>query len=300
MPEYTWWGEVPDHLRTMTQLADLDLPRKPNGPVRASITTRYPTGRTNTYDLFDLADSVPTTTSATRLDAGGGPARCERCGAHPDTPPTLYTRGGQDRHLCPTCHRIEQIRDRQHESTERRLAAVTWAAEILADPAVALISFTHHTPPAVSSGRRRDPVAVTLDACDTRGAVLLRPVTVALAGPRSKQLPAKAIALANVLPTLADALVERRLVPWHSTQAVALANAVRAYPDRQDPHVNQVGGQLADLAKRPAGLAGRVTDWRGQLDLDLTLRPAIDPVRADRYALLLRRMAHTDDPGAEH
>jgi hypothetical protein len=300
MTEYTSWGEVPDHLRTMTQLADLDLPRKPIGAPRATITSRYPTGRTAIYDLFDLAESVPTQTSATRLDAGGGPPRCARCGAHPDTPPTLYSRNGQDRHLCFTCHRIEQIRDRQHELAERRLAAAAWAAAILADPTVALISFTHHAPPAAPSGRRRDPVAVTLDACDTSGVVLLRPVTVALVGPRSKHLPAKAITLTQVLPTLAGALAGRRLIPWRSTQAEALATAVRAHPDPQDPHVKQIGDQLAEVAKHPAGLAGRVTDWRGQLDLDLAVRPAIGPGRADRYALLVRRMAHTHDPEGDH
>ncbi|MQS16168.1 hypothetical protein F7Q99_29050 [Streptomyces kaniharaensis] len=27
VPSYAWWGDVPDHLRTTTQLAALDLPR---------------------------------------------------------------------------------------------------------------------------------------------------------------------------------------------------------------------------------------------------------------------------------
>ncbi|MGW2376841.1 MULTISPECIES: hypothetical protein [Kitasatospora] len=66
LSSYTWWGEVPDHLRPTTQLAALDLPRQPAGSVRATIETRNPgTGRKADFD----APAVPTYFPRSRVRA---------------------------------------------------------------------------------------------------------------------------------------------------------------------------------------------------------------------------------------
>ncbi|MFF4260287.1 hypothetical protein ACFY1L_55070 [Streptomyces sp. NPDC001663] len=49
---FSYWGEVPANIyMTKTQLKDLDLPRQPGGPVRATVDGRDGAGRRDTFDL---------------------------------------------------------------------------------------------------------------------------------------------------------------------------------------------------------------------------------------------------------
>ncbi|MFG2919007.1 hypothetical protein ACGF0D_39785 [Kitasatospora sp. NPDC048298] len=136
VPSYARWAEVPDHLRTRTQLAALDLPRQAAGPVRATIETRNPgTGRKDEFDLYDVRESVPTAATAAQLLSAGvrrttNTRTCEDCGAHPETPCTPAADG---RALCGTCAHITRLRIRQAEIRAAAQDVAETAARLLAD-----------------------------------------------------------------------------------------------------------------------------------------------------------------------
>src|SRR5271169_3874760 len=109
IPRYTVWYQVPTHLRTRTQLASLDLPRVPDGPVRAEIYARGGDGPKGTFDLFDLNESQPSPATANALAAAQrrrDPVahQCQDCGAHTEALTTaLYPPpqpGTDPLHLC--------------------------------------------------------------------------------------------------------------------------------------------------------------------------------------------------------
>ncbi|MFF4082685.1 hypothetical protein ACFYZN_25225 [Streptomyces sp. NPDC001777] len=57
---YSSWGEVPTGAyMTKSQLQRLALPRRPGGPVRATVEGRDGAGRKGAFDLYLVTESVP-------------------------------------------------------------------------------------------------------------------------------------------------------------------------------------------------------------------------------------------------
>ncbi|MEV6798519.1 hypothetical protein AB0M91_09245 [Micromonospora rifamycinica] len=289
---YEGWRRVPDGLFSKTQLADLDLPRLPGGPVRAYADVANWRGKKEFVELFALAEATPSPASiwhleAARARAGAGRV-CQGCGARPDRPvPVLGHVAGADhltggeadesRHLCLACARAVRLRAAVAAAAGPRAAAARWAAEVVAAGLPVIRCTEVLRPPAPSGRRNLSPVALRVDAVDAVGTELLR-VTIRLAGPRVRAVPVDAVDPATVDERVRS-LLSAPAVTWRAEELTPLLRWY--YPDwRTRPHVV------------PCALRERVTWWRGEVDPDsLTVRTAIDPVTAARTLLILRRMA---------
>lgn len=290
---YTWWSEVPDHLRTKTQLADLDLPRIPGaGPVDA-IHTRGPHGRKDTFDLYDITTSLPSPASAKQLESARAkqdPAqrRCAECGARPDYPPTAHhdpaTESGSVL-LCRACLHITRLRSMQQHIAVTRAQFAAEAAAWLAVDRAAVVHVTVITPPPAENGRARRAVALNVDAVTPSGAWLVR-MPIRLARSRNPLVPDGAIPESEAIPALADHFAGRDVIQW-STGALAPIEAALTEPAGTDRRRTRT---LLEVI---------ATAWRGDLDpCTRSFATPPDPGRADLMALLIRRMAadHTPEP----
>ena len=288
---YTWWGEVPDRLRTKTQLADLDLPRIPGAGPAGAIHTRGPHGRKDTFDLYDITASRPSPASAGQLEAARArrdPAqrRCAGCGAHPDYPPTAHRDPGADSGwalLCRACLHIARLRESQQRCAATRERIAAEAAAWLAADHAAVVHVTVITPGPAENGRARRAVALIVDAVTPSGARLVR-MPVRLARSRSPLVPDTAIPETEAIPALTELFAGRDVIEWSSGALDPIRAALT------DP----------EAAVRPREwilLEGKVTGWRGDLDPHTrTLLIPPDPGRADLMALLIRRMAADHNP----
>ncbi|MEV7776530.1 hypothetical protein [Kitasatospora sp. NPDC086791] len=159
VPSYTWWGALPVHLVTKTQLADLDLPRQPGGPVRAHITAKGPSGRKDTFALFDVRESVPTSATAAQLAAAAarrttGARTCEQCGARPEIP-CAKVDGWL---LCRTCAHIHHLRQAQKQASDQAATVREQAARLHGDEHLAVLAATYtHRPADPATGHHRIP-----------------------------------------------------------------------------------------------------------------------------------------------
>ncbi|GAA2156914.1 hypothetical protein GCM10009760_58430 [Kitasatospora kazusensis] len=296
VPSYTWWGEVPDHLRTATQLAALDLPRQAAGPVRATIETRNPgTGRKEDFDLYDVRESVPTAATAAQLLAAGArrtttSRTCEDCGAHPETPCTPAADG---RALCGTCAHITRLRTRQAEARAAAQDVADTADRLLADEHLAVLQIDYIPGEPTAAGTPRPPAAARLTVLDRTGTALYDR-TVRLTGPRTPGAPDHAIDPAPALADLTNLLAERTVVLWTLGDLDPLYDALRRLK--------------LDTALLPEGrvnsLRPAATQWRADLDPRTgELRRPTPPGTADRLLLLLRKMSADAlrlDPTDEH
>jgi uncharacterized OB-fold protein len=96
---YTWWDQLPEHLKTKTQLGELGF--KPGGPIRAQI--EYGKGRRHRiYDLYDQREAVQKVATPAQLraleQARIKQRTCTRCGKVVERPSDLSPRG-----RCPAC-----------------------------------------------------------------------------------------------------------------------------------------------------------------------------------------------------
>lgn len=280
IPEYDGWRAVPGHLYTKTQLAGLDLPRRP-GQIAARVSAGDYRGKPEVFDLYDIAASAPSAASAKHLEAAAARRRftaCADCGAHPDTGLSQVT--GR----CETCLHIESLRKAQAEAQRRRAVHTRHAAERVADPATLVVWIDEHTPPPAPSGRARKPVAHTLTAVSASGEPVLHlSYRLPGVGPRVRAVPDGAVSPQDAAAALAP-LGERHFVTWthlHLWHLVHLAIG-------KDPGYLTPYGTAMDTA---------VTWWRGDLDPRTGhARRALSPGNADRLALLLRRMAADHAP----
>jgi hypothetical protein len=297
---YEGWGQVPEHLRTRTQLSDLDLPRVPGGPVRACVTAPGAVRRRETFDLYDVRESIPSPASAGQLAAAAARRTrleydCAQCGAHAESPlvrlrPQTPAKDAHEpgRALCWCCLAIARLRDAQERCALARAAAVRWAAARLADPATALLAVSLTVPAPPPSGRVRKPIAARIEACDSAGARIVD-VTVALAGARTRGLPPDAVPLLDARPMLHHRLGARHRLTWHAGDLHPLRDYVARTAAEPDDH----GG--LELFTDADALAAHVAAWRGEIDPGTRARRVpLHPGRADRMALLLRRI------GADH
>lgn len=124
MPYYSWWDQLPEHLKTKTQLDQLGF--KPGGPIRARIA--YGRGRRERdYPLYDQREAVakkkPTDAQRAALEKAQLARRtCTECGQVVERPGLLSARG-----RCWPCRRLAAERQRNRE----RDATILWARQLL-------------------------------------------------------------------------------------------------------------------------------------------------------------------------
>ncbi|MFJ1936723.1 hypothetical protein ACIOGZ_29195 [Kitasatospora sp. NPDC088160] len=282
--EYTWWGAVPDHLRTKTQLADLDLPRQPGGPVRATVTAKGPGGK-GTYNLYDLGESVPTQTPAAQLARRTTTSRtCDDCGARPESPCTKTADGPL---LCAACAHIHRLRQTQHAAAERAQVAAGQAADLLADEHLVVLAAAYTHRPPTETGKPHPPAAAHITVLDARDGLTLYNRTLRLTGPRTPGAPADAVDPTPALADLATLLADRTVALW-DTDLQPLHDALRRL--KTDRGVLPSGYQRVHKLQVLASL------WRADLDpATARYRVPAPPGTAERLLYLLRRMAKSHE-----
>ncbi|WP_031078068.1 hypothetical protein [Streptomyces sp. NRRL WC-3742] len=281
---YTWWGELPAHLRTTTQLAALDLPRQPGGPVRAIIKARNPAGRKGEWDLYDVNESEPTAATGPQLAAAASrrsaSRACTECGARPETP-CQYIDGVE---VCEACAHIRRLRDRQKTRAQEARNAADTAAALLADDLLVVLAVEYIPGEPTPSGLPRPPAAARIVALDRNGATLYSR-TVRLTGPRTPGAPADAVNPAPTLDYLTNLLADRTVVLWSPSDLKALNDARSRL---------KIGTTSLLPTGRVNSACHAVAAWRGDLDPRTGhLRTPTPPGTADRLLYLLRRLAET-------
>ncbi|MFJ8444400.1 hypothetical protein [Kitasatospora griseola] len=286
VPAYTWWGEVPEYLLTRTQLAALELPRRPGGPVRATVDGSTPAGRA-TFKLFDLAESVPTAATGAQLAAAAARSAtvrvCEDCGARPDAPPAarIHPKNGPGRLLCRACRQVHRIRQAQQRLRTASEAAARELADLVAEHGERLVVLdVAYTLRATPSGKQV-PAAAALTALDLVGTALFRR-TLRLTGPRTPCSAPDAVPAADALDELSGILAGRTVLMWNLADLDPLHAALRraaidapAYPPR----------------RRSRSLHELAALWRADVTADANLRPAVAPGTADRLLHLVHLIA---------
>lgn len=287
---YQAWADVPPNMfLTQTQLGQLDLPRKP-GPVRATVAGRDGTGRKMTIGLHLITESTPTTSTPKQLTAARNSSNrrtCTGCGAHPDQPCTVYQDGPV---LCWACAHVRALRLLQCEAANLRANAARLAAELLADTRLAVVHVTLTDRGTTPAGTRRPPSAAHLIALDATGATLAD-VTVRLIGPRSKDVPAGAVAPEDAAAPLLAALDGRVLLTWSGESIGPIAESV---------HRVGIPSPFPSGYGRHHDLREIVQRWRGDIDpITRAWRPPVSPGRADRMLYLLQQIAADHQDAAE-
>lgn len=297
---FSSWSDVPAGVYlTKTQLAQLDLPRRP-GEVAAWVDGYDYRDKKAEIDLYRVDESVPSpatgralTAARARTDAPD-PRLCTSCGAHPELPVTVYQDGDR---LCRACVHIRQLQTVQREFSVRRATAATRAAELLADERTMVVHVELTLRGTTPSGTQRPPSAAHLIALDTAGRGLID-TTVRLVGPRSAGIPAGAISPDDAAPAVREALAGRRLVRWGYDALAPLAEAFRR------AHWSDV--LPAGYGTEPT-LLDLTMNWRGDIDhRNRAVRGIIPPGRPDRMLYLLQQIAasapdqpHTAPTGPE-
>lgn len=287
---YEGWWAVPDGLLLASQLAAMDLPRIPGGPVAGVVQAEnwHAYGRDDNFRLYRLAESVPSSASAAQLQAADAKRtkdrvyRCEECGAFSEQALPRYPIDDQvlkdvaPRYLCRCCRHITRLTGYQAYYGGRRAAAAKWAQRLAAPGAALAVAAAEVRPEGTTaSGKRHAATGITVlafDIADCRKAfdatILRRPVK---AGTKTKgQYDPEPGA-----KKLRAAFEGRTLIGWRSDDLEPLRPILAS-------------GTRAVLGEEALP---RVTDWRGDLDGAGRPRPATAPGRPDRLALLIRRMA---------
>jgi hypothetical protein len=287
IPTHGGWWNVPAGLMSKTQLADLDLPRVPGGPVRADVETENWRGKKDVVSLYRLDESTPSNATMGQLESARARSTtlrvCGDCGARPDRPPAVSADGPVAR--CTACATIARLRAAQNDVRSKRAAAIDWARTTLAPATVpALVMHVEEVlRPAAPSGRQsKNPIAYRVDAVNTDGAVVLA-ATVRATVSNVRSMPVDAVHPRDVADQLARIAGAELVVTWDAYDVSPLH-------------------RLAGV-ERPKGWYGGNPNllrhwaawWRADINpLDCTPRTAVPPGRADRMLLLLRRMANTE------
>ncbi|WP_030744502.1 hypothetical protein [Streptomyces sp. NRRL F-5135] len=287
--EYASWADVPHGYMTKTSLGQLDLPRRPGGPVRATVSGRDFRGRVTDLDLYAVAESTPSPASVAQLAAarargGTDTRRCTDCGARPDRPCTVYDNGQV---LCGCCGHIRHLRTVQRQAAEQRAHAAERAAQLLADERLAVVDVTLTERGVTPGGTRRPPSAARVVALGPDGQPLCD-VTMRLVGPRASGIPDGALSPADAAPHLA-ALAGRVLLEWEGGTLATVAGALHA-AGLDIPFMTGHGARHA--------LWALVLWWRADVDpRTREVRTAVAPGRADRMLWLLQQIAGAEADG---
>ncbi|MFJ9407058.1 hypothetical protein [Streptomyces sp. NPDC101393] len=271
---FAFWGEVPPGYMTQTQLRELDLPRDPGGPVRATVEGRDASGHRATFDLYLVSESRPTAADAAELAQSAarrttGARVCEQCGACPELPCTRVDAWL----LCAACAHVDKLRARQKQAADARANAVEQAGRLLADERLAVVHFDYD-----------DGDRVRLTALDAAGNPLfdiLMSLDPAAAGPGDP--PRGAVGPREAADRIRRALQGRVMLVWHADDLADFSHALHGL-DIEWPF--------------PAGYGNRhdlfhlALDWRCDLDPHSGQpRPLVPPGRADRMLYLLGQIA---------
>ncbi|GGV50723.1 hypothetical protein [Streptomyces spectabilis] len=287
---YERWGDVPAGLVTRTRLGDADPPRRPGGPVRARVRDFNWRGKQETFDLYAVAESVPTAATgrqlaaaAQRRAAGRG---CEGCGGVGQLP--LLEHGG--RRVCAACRHLAQLAEMQEALRARRAELAVWAGGLLSGRlAVVWVELT--AAPLSGSGRARPPLAGRVQVADEAGRVL-EDVLVRLAGPRTGGAPAEAVSAEAGAERIARVLAGRRRVVWGPLGDVTARLRVLGHPLSLDRALAVPGGHGVHW---PDDVGSRYAQWCGELDPATgRLRTPWPPGSADRLWYVIAQMAGTD------
>lgn len=127
MKTFTWWDQVPENLKTKTQLDAIHL--KPGGPPRAEI--EYGKGRKHRlYVLYDVGEAIAKVATPAQLraleQARIKQRTCSDCGTVVEKPSHLSSRTGR----CGVCIGKAHDRKRSREVD----ATISWARSMLANP----------------------------------------------------------------------------------------------------------------------------------------------------------------------
>lgn len=281
---FSYWGELPANTyMTKTQLKDLDLPRQPGGPVRATVEGRDGAGRRDTFDLYLISESVPTSASAAQLAAAAarrttGTRVCEQCGSRPELPCTQVDAWL----LCQACAHIERLRAAQRQAGEVRDHVQRRAARLLDDGDLAVVHITYTDRGTTDASKRRTPSAAHVAALGADGTVLVD-VELRIVASRSKGIPDGAADPDQAADAIRSALADKRVLVWASDvlkdliQGLAGLGVSWPFPSGHD---------------RRHELRQMVMAWRGDLNPKTgTVRVPIPPGRADRMLYLLQQIA---------
>ena len=293
MDRYDSWGQVPENLRTKTQLADLDLPRIPGGEPLAYVYDRRPCGgRKGAFELYDIATSLPSPASARQLEAARARQHpvmhtCAECGAHPDSGAGLTVAGEDEQRravlLCRTCRHIAQLRERLAQAATDRARAAEDAAAWLAVDTAAVVHVWEIAAPPGENGRPKRPIALTVGAVTPSGAQLAQ-WAIRLNKSRNPLVPPGAIPADEAFPALREQLAGRDVIEWTIGSLKHIESTLTA--------PIELGRRCRELVV----LERAVARWRGEIDpLFHRLTYQLDPGRADLMALLIRRMAADHD-----
>lgn len=288
---YHGWREVPYGLVTKTQLSQLEFPRTP-GRVVAEVSTTDYNGKLTTLDLYRLADSDPTQTSAARLRelATSAPKvrTCQDCGAHTEHPLDPA------RPLCRTCVYILRLRRNQADCAERRALGAAEVADWLDQDGVAVVEVKTTTPPRTPSGKIRPTTAARIRAVDVATEKRILDVHMRLVPARSKFIPDGAGDPETIIPQIHDALLGRPLLAWSEVELVNLRS--------EAPH-DQWRTYSAKRDMRSVQLIS--TWWRGDVDpydppmAGVSARMATYPGTPERLLLHLQRIGATATTGVD-
>jgi hypothetical protein len=301
MTTYQGWWQVPAHLLPATALGDLEYPRVPDGQPAAWVEVRENwQGKRDTIALYDARACPPTTATAGQLAAAATRSArrrvCADCDARCQRPlPPLSEQDPRPR--CPACRHIAQLRQRQAQLAQARLACAERAGQLLGWSDAAIVQADLTVPPPTPAGRTRPATAAHVQAVDPDG-TRLADVLVRLVGPRAHHVPDGAIAAQDAAPAIHQALLGRRLLMWSAEDLVHLRTAV---PHEALPRVGDVAWSSCGVGPldhpiraRAAALQHLATTWRGQLHPQTrTLVECVAPGTPDRLLLLLRRIAAT-------
>ncbi|GAA1954623.1 hypothetical protein [Catenulispora subtropica] len=289
---YEGWWEVPAGLLLASQLAAMDLPRIPGGPVAGIVQAEnwHADGRDDAFRLYRLSESLPSAASAAQLEAADAKRirnrvyRCEECGAWSEQALPRYPlddlllKDVEPRYLCGCCRHLTRVAGYQAYYAARRAQTATWAARMTAPGAALAITASEIRPVGTTPSGKRHPITgiaiLAFDIADGRktfdATVLRRP---AKPGSKTKGMLDPEPGAAK----LRAAIKGRTLICWRAEQLEPLRPILAP---------NNRHATLGEAAH------GHVTNWRADLDVRTGhLRPATDPGRPDRLALLIRRIA---------
>ncbi|MEU0345088.1 hypothetical protein ABZ092_40715 [Streptomyces bobili] len=287
---YERWGDVPAGLVTRTRLGDADPPRRPGGPVRARVRDYNWRGKAETFDLYAVAESVPTAATGRQLAAAAqrraAGRACEGCGGVGQLP--LLEHDG--RRVCAACRHLARLAEKQQELRVRRAELGLWARGLLSRP-LALVWVELTAAPLSGSGRARPPLAGRVQVADETGGVL-EDVLVRLAGPRTRGAPAGAVSAGEGAGRIARVLEGRRRVVWGPLGEVTARLEVLGHPVDFDRALAVPSGHGILW---PDDVASRYAQWCGELDPATgRLRTPWPPGSADRLWYVLAQMAGHD------
>lgn len=181
MKEYPRWDEVPEHLKTKTQLGKMGL-RLGRGQEPVALKTHWKYNVPD-YDLYDIAEATPKRKpSKAQLKALEKARRiactCKQCKKVFSNPTSFRAKPSRHRSLdiCWTCHHANEQHLEAMQEREASELATEWAKNVLND-ANAIILDTETT------GLTSDDIVIELAVIDTSGQTLLNTL-IALPGDR--------------------------------------------------------------------------------------------------------------------